>query len=377
VTRVSITAVATAAALFLIAAAPLRAQARTAPADVDALLGHALELHQAGDILGAIQAYSDVLKRSPDRSDVRSNLGAAYVRLGRYREAIEQYRQALGVDPENATIRFNLGLALYKSADIPQAAAELRRVTVKDPANKAAVLVLADCELQMGEPRKVIELLDPRGPDFASDEAYSYLLGMALLRDGQLERGRAVIDRVFRDESAEGHLLMGIALLAPKDYPAASTELARAVALNPKLPTAHMYYAQALLGTGENEKALKEFQRELEVNPNNFEANLYLGDLRKREQMFDAAERYLTRAVSMRPEDPRAAYLRASLHIATGQNDDARQELERIVQRSPDFVEAHVQLATVYYRLKRKEDGDRERAIVDRLNAQKQGAEGK
>ena len=43
-----------------------------------------------------------------------------------------------------------------------------------------------------------------------------------------------------------------------------------------------------------------------------------------------------------------------------------------IVKAAPSFVEAHVTLATVYYRLKRKEDGDRERAIVQKLNAEAQ-----
>lgn len=33
-------------------------------------------------------------------------------------------------------------------------------------------------------------------------------------------------------------------------------------------------------------------------------------------------------------------------------------------------MEAHVSLATVYYREKRKQDGDRERAIIDKLNAE-------
>ena len=48
--------------------------------------------------------------------------------------------------------------------------------------------------------------------------------------------------------------------------------------------------------------------------------------------------------------------------------------LEQAVKAAPDFTEAHVSLATVYYRLKRKEDGDRERAIIQKLNAQKQAA---
>ena len=46
--------------------------------------------------------------------------------------------------------------------------------------------------------------------------------------------------------------------------------------------------------------------------------------------------------------------------------------LESVAKEAPDAVEVHVQLATAYNRLKRKEDAERERAIVDRLNAEAQ-----
>ena len=42
------------------------------------------------------------------------------------------------------------------------------------------------------------------------------------------------------------------------------------------------------------------------------------------------------------------------------------------MRASPNFLEAHVALATLYYRLRRKEDGDREQAIVERLTAEQQ-----
>jgi hypothetical protein len=42
------------------------------------------------------------------------------------------------------------------------------------------------------------------------------------------------------------------------------------------------------------------------------------------------------------------------------------------VTDAPDLVDVHVQLATAYNRLKRKDDADRERAIIDRLNAEAQ-----
>ena len=54
--------------------------------------------------------------------------------------------------------------------------------------------------------------------------------------------------------------------------------------------------------------------------------------------------------------------------MSRGETERALPLLEAIVKEAPKFLEAHVTLATVYYRLKRREDGDRERAIVDRLN---------
>ena len=46
--------------------------------------------------------------------------------------------------------------------------------------------------------------------------------------------------------------------------------------------------------------------------------------------------------------------------------------LESVVKDYPEFVEARVLLASVYYRLNRKEDGNRERAIIQKLNAEQQ-----
>ena len=49
--------------------------------------------------------------------------------------------------------------------------------------------------------------------------------------------------------------------------------------------------------------------------------------------------------------------------------------LEAIVKEAPSYIEAHVALATAYYRLQRKAEGDSERAIVERLNQEKEARE--
>ena len=97
-----------------------------APPQADALLQQAVELQQAGDLLGAIAAYERALKIEPANPGARSNLGAALVRLGRYDEAIDEYRRAIEGDPSNPSFRFNLALAFYKAARIQEETAGTR-----------------------------------------------------------------------------------------------------------------------------------------------------------------------------------------------------------------------------------------------------------
>src|SRR5262245_36738219 len=84
--------------------------------DPDRAFAMAVRLHEAGDLEGAIRGYLAILVSYPARIDVRSNLGAAYSRLGRYEDAIDQDKRALAIDSRNLTIRFNLAMAYYKAA---------------------------------------------------------------------------------------------------------------------------------------------------------------------------------------------------------------------------------------------------------------------
>ena len=341
--------------------------------DLDQLLAQALDMHQAGDLLGAVEAYRVVLQTVPDRADVRSNLGAAYVRLGQFDDALREYGEAVRIEPGNATYRFNLGLALYKADQIEEAALELERVVELEPGQFNAILVLADCYSQLERDAEVIELLSPLDAAFADNLAYAYLLGHSLLRSGQQEAGQVLIDRIFRaGESAEGHLLMGLAYINAKDYKSAVAELERAVDLKPELPRARALYARALLSSGDQESAARQFLRALEANPNDFEANLQLGGIRQRQQRFDQALTYLNRAAAIRPGNLAVQHALASVYLGLGEPERSLELLEEVVAEVPDFLDAHVLLATTYYRLKRKEDGDRQREIVARLTAERQ-----
>src|SRR5690349_23810165 len=95
------------ALVMLLAASSAFAQSQPDSKEFDRLLARAMELHQAGDLLGAIDFYKSALAIQPDRGDALSNLGAAYARLGQYDDAVKQYDAALKADPENTQIRMN------------------------------------------------------------------------------------------------------------------------------------------------------------------------------------------------------------------------------------------------------------------------------
>jgi len=249
----------------------------------------------------------------------------------------------------------------------------LPRLEPFSPANHQTSLLLADCDIRLGQYKAAVELLDPwdqRSPD---DMALAYLLGTALLKDKQSDRGAKVLDRILRKgESAESRLLMGTARLNTLDFAGARDELQKATELNPKLPEVHGSLGLALLGLSQADTAAAEFRKELEVDPNNFVAVFQLAILAKQNQRFEESRKYLARSLSLRPGDPAVLYQSATVDIASGKLAEGCRELEDLVKLSPDFTEAHVSLAAVYYRLKRKEDGDRERALVRRLTAEAQ-----
>ncbi len=345
---------------------------------LDPDLEKALKAHQSGDMDTAVQQYRIYLKKKPDAFESRANLGAALARQGLFDEAIAEYKIALKAAPTNPGISYNLALAYYKTGDLTLAARELSALRALVGEQPQVTLLLADTYLQLGENKKVIQLLEAPAEAKPEDLGLAYVLGMALLRDKRVEEGQKFLNRILgRGESAEALLLLGTSKFSVGDFPNALKDFQRAAELNPDLPSLNGNLGQALMATGDTTAATKAFERELKQNPNDFVANLQLGVILKQDELFDQATACFSRALRMRPGDIGVRYQIAATMLAQNKIQMALVELERIVKDADNFTEAHVSLATVYYRLKRKEDGDRERAIVQRLNAEAQARQPK
>ena len=110
----------------------------------------------------------------------------------------------------------------------------------------------------------------------------------------------------------------------------------------------------------------------LKRNPDDFQANLYLGAILYKRRVSDEAKVYLDRALQLKPADFMARYESAMLKSTTGDYEGAAKQLEGLVKDDPNWLEPHVELANMYYRLHRPEDGAKQRQIVERITAEQQ-----
>jgi tetratricopeptide (TPR) repeat protein len=346
-------------------------QAKPACPQGASLLAQAARFHRSGAMDPAIDAYKRYLADCPNEAGARSNLGAAYAQAGRYDDAIAQYQRALTIDPRNTSIRMNLAIAFYKAERLTEAKGELTRVIAREPQNRNAQTLLADCHLQLGENKQVIDLIAPLERADPNDLALAYLLGTALIREKRYEQGGAFIDKILRKEdSAEAHVLMGEARQGVKDNVRAVQDFARAAELKPDLPGVHTLHGLALLELDDRAAAEEAFRKALAHDPNDFEAARQLGILAKLHGRDQEALAHLEHALKLRPDALAVSYEVATLMITLGRLDDALARLQAIVKEAPTFLKAHVSLATLYYRAGRKEEGDQERQIVERLREQ-------
>ena len=141
---------------------------------------------------------------------------------------------------------------------------------------------------------------------------------------------------------------------------------------------ARISYAREL--SGDHDGAIRLMTMALDAtSPNDAEAiawhHAQLGALQLAADRVDAASREFDHAVYSFPDYPLAVEGQARVAHVRGRNAPAAALLEPLIAEVPDYEVGHVTLARAYYRLKRKEDGDRESAIAEKLRQQRQERE--
>jgi tetratricopeptide (TPR) repeat protein len=342
--------------------------------DPDQLLKRAIDEQQHGDYSAAIRDYRKILELRPNEVEAKVNLGAALAHAGQFDEAIAIYRSALTSSKDKNPILLNLALAYYKKGDFEHAREQFEILHDAQPSNLQVVILLGDSDLRTGKADAALSVLEPLEDKFSYNMDFEYVLASALMdTKGRRREGVNRMEGVAKAGSAaDAYMIAGATLLGLNEYEQARKDLEQALLLKPTLPGLYTLVGTARDKTGDVKAAEPAFREALKNNPDDFEANLYLGAILYKRRDIDDAKVYLDHALRLKPTDSMARYEAAMLKSTSGDYETAAHELELLVKDDPDWLEPHVELATLYYRLHRPDDGAKERQIVESLTAKQQ-----
>jgi tetratricopeptide (TPR) repeat protein len=328
-----------------------------------------------GDDTIAIRDYRELLKVRPDVVEVHANLGAALAHAGRFDEAIAEYKVALTKAPNNAALRMNLALAYYKKNDWQNAANELAFLNQSAPdAVKARVVtLLGDCYSHLNRDKDAIGLLEPLVAAQPDNLDLAWVYGRVLIHAGRTKEGLLQAERVAqRGNSAEAYLLAGQTALELNEFERAKTDGDAAQKINAQLPGLQTLRGRTLVYLGDDAGAKTALEAALRFDPKDFDAHLTLGAMLNTERDLPNARLHLDEAIKLNPNSTLARYELARVERSQGELEKAARDFETVIQVEPKWLLPHVELAALYFKLKRPQDGQKEREIVDRLTEEQE-----
>jgi tetratricopeptide (TPR) repeat protein len=359
--------------ILLAAMAVAAAAQQPTMTQADELLQQGISAQQSGDLQTAIESYRKALALRPDFGQAHANLGAALSAAGQFDEAITEDKRAIELVPDKTSVRMNLGLAYYKKGDCENATPEFKQVHEARPELLPAVMLLGYCDIKVGRAGEAAAMLAPLEQANAGNTDFAYVLAYALIESGKETDGLPRMEKVAAaTRSADAWVIAGSSRLHRREFKEARADLDAAMELSPDFPGLATLAGQARDAMGDPDAAQPAFEAALRENPKDFMANLYLGTMYVKKRDFDRARPLLEEALAQQPEMTQARFQMGKLDSMTGHEAEAATMLEGLERQDPNWIDPHIELAALYYKLHREEDGQRERGIVEQLEAKQQ-----
>jgi predicted Zn finger-like uncharacterized protein len=307
------------------------------------------------DAVAALQAAE---KQAADSADLMTELGDAYLTLGKPVDAETRYRAALAQKPEARPARMALGAALEAQNKLDDAHAEYEHVAKDDPHYPGVTERLAKLAAKQGHKTEAAQLFDNALKEGVPTQALRLAAAQLFLdpainrRDDALKLAESVTKE--DDRSAQGHLLIARAQLEA-NHPDDALPEARRAAILADLPEAHFILGKVLESMSKLDQAINEYglARRAPV-----EAEASLGRARILVRM-GATKDALTELTAL-AKDPRlrapALLLSGDCYTDLQQADRARHAYEDAVRAAPSSADAAFKLGRALHDAGRRHD---------------------
>lgn len=269
----------------------------------------------AGDISGAIAAYSDSARLSPGNPNVLVSLGIALKSAGRLEDALMHLRRAVTLQPRSAVAQLNLGNIFYA----------------------------------LGQPEEAIAAYahalgaDPRQPEAHNN------LGILLRERGDAARAIAHFDAaiMLNPHYVTALLNRAEAYVDCFDYANAAADYRWVLAEDPSLRAAALGLGAALTELNELTDAEGVLRHVLSTGPDDPQALVSLGYVYFKREDLESAERYHRQALRVDPHFAMAHWHLGSVLWQSGRIEEATAEYDNASAALPDEMELRMALSTL------------------------------
>jgi len=205
----------------------------------------------------------DVCERAaaaqPEDIALLGELGDAYLKAGRASDAVDVFEKMTAMEPEASAFFCSLGQARIMNHDFVGGEAAYRRAAAIDPDKAGSFLGrMAHVYQDAGRLEEAEEALRQGLDEHSGDPMLLMGLGDVLIRQGKLEEGSAVYERLLElDRKSAGVYLnrLGHTLARAHCHREAVSAFKRAIAHDPKNPFYYMALCESYHSLGDTEAA--------------------------------------------------------------------------------------------------------------------------
>lgn len=290
-----------------------------------------------GEMKNAVENFQAALRKDENLLGTWQDLGLAYIKLKKWREAADAFAELAKRQPESAETVYLYALSLYNAGDKSAAEAAARRALRLNAGAEEAHTLLGI-------------ILAARG-DAAAEAVESLTQAVAL-----------------NPASFDANFYLGRAQYTAKDYVAAIKSLRQAVALNPNQAEARFFLGTVLEITGDSAEALKQYEQLVKLEPESVFGQIGLGALLVKQGEIDEAIVILRKAVALKMNNYESHWALGRALMLKEQYEAAVESFKRAIAVAPERAEAHYQLGLALRRLGRNEEAAKELQTAEKLN---------
>ena len=313
------------------------------PGNANLLLLKADLYLSTGKLSKSLECLTLVEQIEPYNSEVFVLKANVYSQQRKFEEAIYFLKQAIKFAEEEDKVELYIDLAVeYENAEkYLKAISCLRHALELSPENETAMYEISYCFEISGKNTEAIEFYRA----FIDEQPYSYLawhnLGTALIKDGKLIEAVDAFDYclAIKDDFSTAHFNKATVLMMDEKFHEAINHFTETIIRDEALPLTFLYLGECYEKTNELVLAEQNYLRAIELDEEFAESYVAMALLKMTTGHHIESDFYITKAISLDPQNPDFWYINAEVCENAGQVEKANLAYQKAISLDEKNVE--------------------------------------